>query len=113
MDSAQRVGRRIGAIRKRRGLTQAELGNRIGRSVNAMSALECGRNRPALDILLRLASVLDVSAREFFAPAVDGGGCPIHAALYGELLDIARLLPLADLEKAVKIVHIVAGRDVG
>lgn len=59
------------------------------------------------------ATVLDVSAGEFFTPVVDGSGCPIHAALYGELLDTARVMPLADLQMTVGLVGVVARRMSG
>jgi transcriptional regulator with XRE-family HTH domain len=114
MESAGCVGRRIRAIRKRRGLTQEQLAARIERSAETVSALERGRNMPTLGILRRLAVALDVPIRDFFAPA--GGGeaeSPKHAALFSELLADARTLPLAELEMTVGIVGVVARRHGG
>jgi transcriptional regulator with XRE-family HTH domain len=110
MDTPHGVGARIGAIRRRRGLTQKELAGRIGRSVNTLSALERGLAKPGFDTLLSLASALGVPAGDFFAPAAgDGADRAPHAALYGELLNAARSLPLAELELTVRIAAAVAG----
>jgi transcriptional regulator with XRE-family HTH domain len=107
MESVRGVGARVGVIRRRRGLTQAELAGRIGRSAEAVSSLERGKHLPSLDILQRLAAALDMPIQEFFAPAAEAES-PEHAALYGELLDTARTLPLAELDLTVRIVATVA-----
>lgn len=114
-DSTRRVGARIAAIRRHRGLTQTQVAARIGRSVNAVSSLERGRTTPPFDILLLVGRALGVSARDFFAPLGaedgDGGdGSPKQAALFGDLLDSARALPPVDLELAAGIVGLMARR---
>lgn len=109
MDTPHCVGARIGAIRKRRGLTQKELAKGIGRSVNTLSALERGLSKPSFDTLLSLSSALGVPTGDFFAPAAGNqADNPVHAALYGALLDTARSLPLAELELTVRIAAVVA-----
>lgn len=109
MESLRGVGARIGAIRRRRGLTQKELAGQVGRSVNTVSSLERGQHLPGLGILQSLAAALDVPIREFFTPGGEAEN-PELAALYGELLDTARTLPVAELEMTVQIVAIVARR---
>lgn len=114
MDTVRCVGVRIGAFRKRRGLTQAELAGRIGRTAESVSALERGRHTPSFETLQRLAAALDVPVREFFAPP--GGGVaesPRQAALFSELLATARTLPPADLELAAGIVGLMARKRGG
>jgi transcriptional regulator with XRE-family HTH domain len=122
MDSVRGVGVRVGLIRRRRGLTQAELAGRIGRSIEAVSSIERGRHRPSLGILERLAEALDVPIREFFPPAAPDAAnaaapeatpgadarSPERAALYGELIDTARVLPVAELDLTVQLVAIVS-----
>lgn len=104
------IGVRIGVLRRRRGLTQAELAGLIDRSVEAVSSLERGKHMPSLDILQRLSEALDVPVRDFFAPDGGDGDNPKQAALYSELLDAARTLPLADLELAAGMVGLMARR---
>lgn len=111
MDTAQCVGVRVRAIRKRRSLTQEALAKLIGRTVESVSALERGRHKPSFETLQRLSQVLGVPVRDFFAPAGgDEAENPKQAALYSELLAAARTLPLADLEMTVEIVGVVAKR---
>jgi transcriptional regulator with XRE-family HTH domain len=114
VESVRCIGVRIGAIRRRRGLTQAELAGQIGRTANSVSALERGRNQPTLDTLRVLAAALGVPMRDFLAPAGEAGTeSPKRAALFSELLDTARSLPLAELEMTVEIVGVVARRHGG
>jgi transcriptional regulator with XRE-family HTH domain len=66
MGIKHRVGLRVQTIRKRRGLTQEQLAERIGRTMESVSALERGKNFPSLATLERLATTLDVPIRDFF-----------------------------------------------
>jgi len=49
------VGPRLRALRKRRGVTLEQLGERTGISVSTLSRLESGQRRPTLELLLPLA----------------------------------------------------------
>jgi transcriptional regulator with XRE-family HTH domain len=55
-------GQRLRHIRRARGLTLAELGERVGRAPSALSLLENGRREPKLSLIEALASALSVSA---------------------------------------------------
>jgi transcriptional regulator with XRE-family HTH domain len=55
------MGARIKAVRLSLGLTQTELGARVGLSCGTMSMIEAGRHRTTF--LAEIAMVLDVSAR--------------------------------------------------
>lgn len=63
------VGPRLRALRARRGVTLAELGERTGISVSTLSRLESGLRRPTLEQLLPLA-------REHGVPLDDLVGAP-------------------------------------
>ncbi|WP_406157009.1 helix-turn-helix domain-containing protein [Streptomyces canus] len=60
------VGARIRAARTYAGLTQLELGNRVGRDHRTIHRWEYGQRVPSLDDLLLLADTLGVSPQEFF-----------------------------------------------
>ena len=60
-------GNRICALRRKAGLSQAQLGGKLGVSNKAVSKWENGRARPGLDIVRRLAEVLGVSLDELMA----------------------------------------------
>jgi predicted transcriptional regulator/DNA-binding XRE family transcriptional regulator len=57
-------GQRLRHIRRARGLTLAELGERVGRAPSALSLLENGRREPKLSLIEALASALAVPADE-------------------------------------------------
>ena len=58
----EQLGERLRNIRKRAGVTQAELARRLGYSQPMIAAIETGRRRLRSDHLPRVASILGVSA---------------------------------------------------
>ena len=72
MSLAREVGRRIRALRRRRGLTQAALAERIDRSEVALRAIERGASAPSFATLERLVQALDVPAAGLFPPLRKG-----------------------------------------
>lgn len=55
------LGERIGALRRARGLSQAELARRLKISASAMGMYEQGRREPSAQTLVALARELQVS----------------------------------------------------
>lgn len=102
MDGKIRLGLKLAAIRKQRGLTQERLAEKIDRSPEAVSNLERGGSYPKLETLIRLSASLSIPLRELVDeldpnPPAD----PSRIALEATLLDAARTLDLRDLEIAV------------
>ena len=58
------IGKSLQAIRKRRGLTQKELGDKIGLTREAITAYEAGRSQLMVTTLMDMAAVLRVSVNE-------------------------------------------------
>lgn len=54
-------GLRLQSIRKQRGMTQKALAERINKSLSAVSSYETNVQMPPLDVLISIASVLNVS----------------------------------------------------
>jgi transcriptional regulator with XRE-family HTH domain len=61
-------GRRVQALRERAGLTQENLADRIGRSVDTVSNIERGANSTRVETAARIAEALGVELRELFEP---------------------------------------------
>ena len=61
-DFACAISRNVLAYRKLKGLTQTELGGRIGLSRASVGDIEAGRNRVSSETLARIAKALSVSA---------------------------------------------------
>lgn len=55
------LGLRLQKLRKQRGLTQKMLAERINKSLSAVSSYETNTQMPPLDVLISIASVLNVS----------------------------------------------------
>ncbi len=60
-------GQRLRHLRRARGLTLAELGQRVGRAPSALSLLENGRREPKLSLLGALAEALHVPPSELLS----------------------------------------------
>lgn len=56
----------VGRIRKRRGMTQEQLGWASGLHQTAVARIESGERRPNLETILKLAAGLEVPPAEFF-----------------------------------------------
>jgi len=66
MDVATRFGTRLRELRVAAGLTQAELAEKAGISVNFISLVERGLKSPTLSTMERLAAALKVPIIELF-----------------------------------------------
>lgn len=66
MDIGKQIGDRIRSARERRGMTQDELGQRIGKTKTAISGYENGKRAIHLTELPELAKALEVPIAYFF-----------------------------------------------
>jgi transcriptional regulator with XRE-family HTH domain len=60
-ERAMALGERVRELRKERGWSQAELGEKVGTDSQHISRYENGRITPSVDALVRLAGALEVS----------------------------------------------------
>jgi transcriptional regulator with XRE-family HTH domain len=60
------IGKRIQELRKQRGLSQEQIAEKAEISSNYLSRIECGKENPTLDMLVKLASALKVEMWELF-----------------------------------------------
>ena len=87
------LGERIREVRKERGWSQAELGEKVGTDSQHISRYENGRITPSVDALVRLAAALDVSADYLLLDGVPRKVLDGHnlGRLGGRLADLAEL----------------------
>ena len=71
-DVLRAVGPRLRALRRRRGVTQADLATTTGISESTLSRLESGQRRPNLELLLPLARALGVPLDELIGAPPTG-----------------------------------------
>ncbi len=60
------LGKRLKYLRRLKNLTQAQLAERVGLSVNYISQIETGVANPKVKTLFRLAQGLDVEIKDLF-----------------------------------------------
>lgn len=68
--SADRIGRRIRAIRTEKGMSQAELGQAMGLTADRIQKYENGARKPKFDMLKQFAYVLGVETIALMDPVV-------------------------------------------
>lgn len=66
------VGERLRKLREERGMTQSELGRKIGVRQSTISEIERGSNLPSVPVLRRLADLLEVRPGYFLDEVADG-----------------------------------------
>ena len=64
----------IARFRMAKGMTQAQLGARIGTKQPGIARLEAGRQNPGLEILYRIAEALDCELEVRLVPKGEGSG---------------------------------------
>jgi putative transcriptional regulator len=57
---------RLRELRQQQGWTQAELGQRLGVSRQAVNALESGKHDPSLDLAFRIAALFNQAVEDVF-----------------------------------------------
>jgi len=62
----EKFGQRVRLMRSERGLTQEQLAERAGISVDFLSLIERGKSSPSFENLDELADALEVSVAELF-----------------------------------------------
>ena len=88
MFDAKKVGEQIATLRKAKGLTQSELGERLNISYQAVSKWERAESMPDISVLVELASALETTTDNIL-----NGGEP--------LLSYGRKVTVKDVKKAL------------
>lgn len=69
----KKIGKQIQALRKKRGMTQEQLAEKVELSTNYLSAVERGINALSLDKLVEIMNCLECSADEIFSDVLHNG----------------------------------------
>jgi transcriptional regulator with XRE-family HTH domain len=67
---SERIGSRIKKIRKEQGLSQAELGDKVGLTANRIQQYENAARKPKFELTKQLADALNVDVRSILDPHV-------------------------------------------
>ena len=111
MDERIKIGiaQALKSARKGKGLTQAELGDRIGRTAEALSNIERGEAVPSVETLVALSGELGLRLSDFF-PDLGGNDevSPRRLRLEVEAVEIIRKLPEKSLVAAIDQLNALA-----
>ena len=101
------------SLRKRRGLTQAELAAMMGTTDRTISQIETGGQIPTLDTIEQLLTALDLSPRDFFDFDLKGKAEAQRVQRLADLMDAARRLSEDGLSLAVKMIDLMEKHEAG
>jgi transcriptional regulator with XRE-family HTH domain len=90
----------IRTLRKRKGLSQEALAQRIGIDAKSLSRLEHGAHFPSIETLEKMAEALDVQLKDFF----DFSGKPSVEEMRSKVINAAQEANYSLLEKMVGII---------
>lgn len=91
-DYGRRLANAIATQMCRKGITQEQLGNKIGVSQRTISDYASGKTAPSYDVMARMAGILEISLDQIYELKED------HAAVYldkdeSKLVDVFRQVP--------------------
>jgi len=95
-------GKRIQNLRKKRGLTQAELAEECGLSNNFIASMERGATAPSMETLDKLARVLHTDISALFDFEAD-------ASRAGKMREVVRLISGLKDKRELDVIAQVAG----
>lgn len=65
-DTMSKIGENIKKFRVERNMTQADLGERVGKAPSVIANWEAGTNRPDVDSVMKMCSVFEIDANTLF-----------------------------------------------
>jgi len=113
LEGRMQLARRLCELRSVRGLTQLELGERVGLAYTYISRLENGRVAPSIALLEKLARGLEVEVYQLFLGVSTATQAPricTQGAQEGFLLRVFRELPEEDRSMLLFMARKLASR---
>ena len=99
------LGDKIRNLRKKKGLSQGELADKIGISGNHLSRLERGHYQPSADVLKKVAGVLEVSTDYILSES--NSDSPEVQIQDASLAERVRMLDQLDDEDKTAIIRVI------
>lgn len=100
------MGNRIKLRRKELHIKQADLAEMLNISNNHMSAIENGRQKPSLDVFIKLCNLLNVTPDYLLLDSMHACNIP------QDIIDKLRLCTQSDIELARDFIELLVKRNV-
>lgn len=104
MNVKELIGKRIQELRKARGLSQEKIAEKADISSTYLSRIECGRENPTLDMLIKLSNALEIEMWEMF----DFGHVKNHKELKESLQSLIKTSDEPTLRLALKLIRAIS-----
>ncbi len=104
MSERQLIGKRIQELRKSKKFSQEQIAEKADISPNYLSRIECGKENPTLDMLIKLTNALDIEMWEMF----DFGHVLSQKDLKESFQNLAKSSDEPTLRLALKVIRAVA-----
>lgn len=105
------LGKKIKAMRKKRGFSQGELAEMVGIATAHLSRLETGRYKPGIEVLKKLGDSLQVSVDYLLSDSdEDFGEVSIQDETFAERIRLLNSLNKKDREAVIHIVDALLSR---
>lgn len=101
MNEKRQIGKRIQELRKRREFSQEKAAEKADISPNYLSRIECGKENPTLDMLIKLSQALEVEMWEMF----DFGHVVSHREVKELIKNFSKSADETALRLALKIIR--------
>lgn len=99
------IGKRIAKRRKEMDIKQNTLAERINISNNYLSSIECGKEKPSLEVLIGICNSLQITPDYLFMGNMHSNNVPMC------IMDGLRLCSEDDVELVLNIVRICVDRN--
>lgn len=104
MNTKGLIGRRIQELRKRSDLSQEKVAEKADINPQYLSRIECGKENPTLDMLIKLSNALEVEMWEMF----DFGHVTSQKELKEALQAFSKSADEPSLRLALKVIRAVS-----
>ena len=98
------LGRRIRALRKAKGLTQEELGDRADINYKFLGEIERGQQNPSFRVMAKIASGLGLELPQLFRFEQE---IPDRNEIEARINDILKLIPDNDLRQVLLVLRVL------
>lgn len=102
----EKVGKRVKEVRKKSGLTQEDLAEKVGVSATYISSIERGLSFPRGEVLVGILNALNVSSDFVFCDVV-GASLKQRSCL---LYDMIQCLPSREQAKILEVVELLVSQ---
>lgn len=102
----EKVGKRVKEVRKKSGLTQEDLAEKVGVSATYISSIERGLSFPRGEVLVGILNALNVSSDVVFCDVVGASMKQKSCLLY----DMIQRLPSREQVKILEVVELLVSQ---